>query len=549
MSTPIPKAPPKGTAAYASWLRKYGNINPTPQQTKNAKITRQKQLKAAIVKDDKNITKTKVANNAAFKGLLWIGVARFSQTGTTGKIWLITASKPQTRLGDLTGGDGLFMYDIAGVDQSIFYNGSSHAVVVNSVANSADSYGWLVTVTMPHSATISAKNCSGRAYLLPLGIGIADSLEKAHQAAISAVNKKDNDKESLKKLNKDLGKDTPPGGGASSTDTGGVKTLSGDKVTLNYNLPTVKWNYFSTSKGYDNILLSASGTPAAPNKINDAQTLWLNSSSNKGMLQTYSRWDQKLSSTDASSSKYKDPNLPDWFISSSYQAKRYGFQFMYNPASVNQVWGGVPDVDPGQMMSGKDVTPFITPAQTASYISFDLIINRMQDMAVLSGYRSDGTSNIDYVANHLNDYYGIDVAADAAATDDTSYRDELAAIQELGTMYDIEYLLSTLIGFREYSALRRRYTADFGFLMGIPVELHLGKQLRYIGTILNLSVTHTIFTEGMVPVFTNISITFSRRVEPFKGTAQISPGGSLLSSALISDPSKTSGSSARASAQ
>jgi hypothetical protein len=188
-------------------------------------------------------------------------------------------------------------------------------------------------------------------------------------------------------------------------------------------------------------------------------------------------------------------------------------------------WGGTPNVDPGLYMSGKDATPYITPSQTSSWISFDLIVNRMPDMALLNAKGPVG------VLENLESIYGLPHSHSETAPGGQQYLEELKTIQSLGTMYDIEYLLSTLIGFREFSALRGRYTADFGFLMGVPVELHLGKQMRYIGTILDFNVTHTIFSEGMIPTFTNISITFSRRIEPFrnsKGKAQIDGNGSLL---------------------
>jgi hypothetical protein len=90
------------------------------------------------------------------------------------------------------------------------------------------------------------------------------------------------------------------------------------------------------------------------------------------------------------------------------------------------------------------------------------------------------------------------------------------AIYNMGTMYDFEYLLRTMMGYtmqsalRDYSFFEHKGTADMGFLGARPVELHLGKNMRYLGYITNVNVEHVIFDNRMVPLFSNISIGFSR---------------------------------------
>jgi hypothetical protein len=328
-----------------------------------------------------------------------------------------------------------------------------------------------------------------------------------------------------------LGSGSGGKGGGGETSAGSPTIVDDSATPVAYNIPSVKWAYFTNSgtsetTGYPSILLNSGGSPASLGLVKNAKELWGTASqgAHKGMFQTYSYW--KTNSKGAKSLKNKDPNLPDWYLGGSHQTKKYGFQFLYNPSTVQMGWGGATNsVDPGLYMSGKDATPYITPSQTSSWISFDLIINRMPDMALLNSRKPSG------VLSNLEAVYGLSHSSSATAPSGEQYLTELQTIQELGTMYDIEYLLSTLVGFREFSALRGRYTADFGFLFGVPVELHLGKQMRYIGTILDFNVTHTIFSEGMIPIFTNISLTFSRRVEPFpnsKGKSNIDGNGSLL---------------------
>jgi hypothetical protein len=83
-------------------------------------------------------------------------------------------------------------------------------------------------------------------------------------------------------------------------------------------------------------------------------------------------------------------------------------------------------------------------------------------------------------------------------------------------MYDVEALLRVLVGWtiKPYMGARASFddgeTADMGFLIGRPIELHLGKSLRYVGYIGNISVKHNIFDERMVPVFSTIGFAFNR---------------------------------------
>jgi hypothetical protein len=83
-------------------------------------------------------------------------------------------------------------------------------------------------------------------------------------------------------------------------------------------------------------------------------------------------------------------------------------------------------------------------------------------------------------------------------------------IYNKGTMYDLEFLLRVLMGTTMDSYLRGENTADMGWLPAIPVELHLGKSLRYLGVVNSLNINHMIFNERMVPLFSTVDIAFAR---------------------------------------
>ena len=78
-------------------------------------------------------------------------------------------------------------------------------------------------------------------------------------------------------------------------------------------------------------------------------------------------------------------------------------------------------------------------------------------------------------------------------------------------MYDLEFLFRAVhSGSNDYVSALRGKTSDIGWIAGIAVECHLGKNLRFLGRIDGLSVNHFQFNERMVPTLTTVGITVSR---------------------------------------
>jgi hypothetical protein len=78
-------------------------------------------------------------------------------------------------------------------------------------------------------------------------------------------------------------------------------------------------------------------------------------------------------------------------------------------------------------------------------------------------------------------------------------------------MYDLEYLFKAVNGpGGDYKSILRGQTSDVGWLNGVAVEFHLGKNLRYLCRINSISVNHAIFNERMVPTLTTVNISASR---------------------------------------
>jgi len=327
----------------------------------------------------------------------------------------------------------------------------------------------------------------------------------------------------------DTGKTTPDGGKTTKTTTtvtpqsGSLAGIGDDTKPVLYNLPAVKEMYFRS----DNLENFKVNSGNLSKKVSEAKKLWEDSASYKGMIQSFivpARLD--------TNGQWWSPSGGDGLQGQNKRinTRRYGFQFQYNPSTVTMAYAGAPQVDIGLQTSGTDKVPLIGSSVTSSTVSFSLLINRMNDFKYLdslifktseSRYAeavvpTRGRVRISDLSSLFGDIYShtgnhpVQRQNAGTAAEVTSINDELRQIRELGTMYDIEYLLRTLLGYQLKSSLRNVFTSDIGYLGAYPVELHLGNNLRYLGVIDGFNVSHTIFNQNMVPVFSNVTITFSR---------------------------------------
>jgi hypothetical protein len=261
--------------------------------------------------------------------------------------------------------------------------------------------------------------------------------------------------------------------------------------TLEYNASSVKEAYFSTTRNYEKIM-SVNNHPRA---VSAADQLWNTSSGSKGMIVTS---EQVLKAWNSGSAL---PSTANYFDNHNY-----GFQFQYNPGTVAMSYFTSPNVDVTLMTSGQEMFNLAGVSGSQGSVSFQIIINRIFDHQY---YASNGTIKPGLDPNSLYPKPPANVQ-------------EQKDIYNKGTMYDVEFLLRVLMGTTMKSYLRGDNTADMGWLPAIPVELHLGKTLRYLGTVNSINLNHIIFNERMVPMFTTVDIAFAR-LPDYPGTS--SPGG------------------------
>jgi len=294
-----------------------------------------------------------------------------------------------------------------------------------------------------------------------------------------------------------------------------------------YNLGCVKTAYLSPLASYNNEMnIIASNTPTA---INDFTKLWSVSGAQKGMLAVFVNTADKTQKFSVTDQFLKDGG--EDIIKSRTQ--RYGFQFHYNPGSVDMVYSGTPGVDPGYILSGQDKFNPFGAEVTQSSISIQIVLNRVADDAnfvVPSGNLLNGHltwNNFKGGEAAANDLYagsrsfGKKVDSDSRAT----LLDEVTEIYKKGTMYDVEYLLATFLG-TKFQTEYRGVTSDVGWLMSKPTVLTLSDSLTYVGFVNQMGVRHVMFNQRMVPIFTTISLTFNR-VPDYKGITSTSSAGDL----------------------
>lgn len=229
-----------------------------------------------------------------------------------------------------------------------------------------------------------------------------------------------------------------------------------------------------------------------------AESLWIGSRTSKGMFVQ----SDFLNATGADGA---GSNL----TAAQQTAKglqKYGFAFHYNPTTIDMGYQGLADIDYTMFTSGREAFNLLGTQATQSTITFNLVLNRMLDRRLFNGrtelLRPDTTES-DWSGRFPSD------------------RREQREIYRKGTMYDIEFFLRTVMQIPISAYLKERNslflagsgraaTADIGFLTGVPVELHLGKSLRYLVRVDSFSLKHIIFSEEMVPLFTEAAITCSR---------------------------------------
>lgn len=184
--------------------------------------------------------------------------------------------------------------------------------------------------------------------------------------------------------------------------------------------------------------------------------------------------------------------------------RNYGFQFLWNPESIQTNVARNMDITPSSADTLR-VVAGVFPGQET--LSLSIVLDRTNDFAYAKA-TGQGSSN----------YYttGFPLAAKQ------NFNEQLSTLLKQGTMADIEYLFRAINGAgsgeKQWTTLLGKKTANVGYLQPTLLGIALGpdthNNLSYVGWISNISINHTAFTETMIPLRTQVSIS----IECFSGS-------------------------------
>lgn len=218
----------------------------------------------------------------------------------------------------------------------------------------------------------------------------------------------------------------------------------------------------------------------------------------------------------------------------------YGFQFLWNPSEYTTSVTVNPDVTPSSGMYWSTALPVFPSGEN---MSVSIILDRVNDfasfgpqahllgstLAALGGSANASSA----LTNALSNSFSYLLSLEAALTQLTAQQandavnpnlyvilddllanyanagsnpyDKLTDLMRRGTLADLEYLYKTING-PDWVRLDQN-TSDIGFLAMTLVEIELGPT-RYLGYLNNLNITHSMFTEEMIPIRTQVDLSF-----------------------------------------
>jgi hypothetical protein len=282
-----------------------------------------------------------------------------------------------------------------------------------------------------------------------------------------------------------------PGTGPRRTDKKDVvKPWDGKrpKQGYKYNAPMVQYAYFNASSGLPIATSLTDGNARWPQPFKDGNKAFRGPKNSRGVIQ--------MAAATVWNINHQAPLKKG---ETGLDKTPYGFRFHYNPQMLTMSYGMANGVSAEEISSGHDNINPITPLSSGSSFSLRIPLNRTEDMLFLN---ADGT---------LKPESRLQVYGPQGLYPEDVLGEDLQAIYNKGTMYDLEYLFRTCNGGRkDYNSLLRGPNADHGWVSGMAVECHLGSNLRYLGQLVSINVSHIHFNERMVPILSYVDLQFKR---------------------------------------
>lgn len=187
----------------------------------------------------------------------------------------------------------------------------------------------------------------------------------------------------------------------------------------------------------------------------------------------------------------------------------WGFQFLWNPTTISTGVARNMDITPSSADTLR-VVAGVFPGQET--VSLNIVIDRTNDFACIKAPQilPDGFAGILAQAAILR-YYNNGLYPNGSTSQNMT--EQITNLMNQGTMADLEYLFKAINGSGngdvEWTNLLGKKTANVGYLAPTLLGIQLGPtldNLSYVGWVSNISLTHTAFTETMIPIRTEVGL-------------------------------------------
>jgi len=182
---------------------------------------------------------------------------------------------------------------------------------------------------------------------------------------------------------------------------------------------------------------------------------------------------------------------------------RYGFQFLWNPTTIQTSVAMNMSITPSFADKFVDVVGAFPSGET---LVLEAVIDRTNDFACIRSLQSDSTISDASIAVRSAAYYSPSMSFDWGFADTVA--NKIKQLQQVGTIADIEYLYKAINGPGWTNSANGRKTSDIGFLRPTLLRIDLGP-LSYLGYVNSLNVVHTSFNRAMIPITSNVQLQFN----------------------------------------
>jgi hypothetical protein len=233
----------------------------------------------------------------------------------------------------------------------------------------------------------------------------------------------------------------------------------------------------------------------------------------------------------------------DQTVSKSHTTRRWGFRFHYNPSTWSQSSAIAQDID---LTTYSQTGGNLLLPTAFSTVDLTIYLNRIVELSTdVDPADPEGVANRAHALAggdfNLGSGDGVPLASINPVGLDGSYfdwngstqlpltsggystvEDKITEVLKKGTLADLEYLYRAVNGDPVDVTHTTGKTADIGMLAMTILDLYLGPNIRYTVRISSASIQHMMFSNRMIPTFTQVQLSMIRGIT-MASTSDYSP--------------------------